>query len=451
MIFNLLKEKFDFVQKNDLIKTAKNLSNKDNIDIKVTNEENKTRIEYNLKISNNSSSNPNFSVDSEDFNLIKDLPEDKNENPFKFSNNNNLNNNNLDNKKNNNPFKPEVKNEKESLLTFGMKNIQENKNQIQIQINNDIVNLNNPYLNCNRKSCQFLISIKTGGKLIKIFDPTLKKIFSYELKSSMFKDSSISLENFNVNSRFINLGSSILITGGITLGSIPVCSSFLLTITKNSNQLDFYDKFFNISIIAYSPIKEARERHCMLDIHDKNKVLVCSGFLKNSVEITNLNTGSWKTLNNLTEVRANATPAYVNNRYAWIFGGFKIAEGKGVYTNSAEVLDLNDENSKWKFIDFETKFKHNIKFNAAGVINYSTDKLLLCGGYNGKVYINEVYCVEFSEMNLVAFDKTKLVMPDELIFFHGSFERCLGSAVNFDYKNELNVYNPLTKEFKIYK
>ncbi len=76
---------------------------------------------------------------------------------------------------------------------------------------------------------------------------------------------------------------------------------------------------------------------------------------------------------------------------------------------------------------------------------------MLCGGYNGKVYLKDVYCVEHDEDKIEVFEKTKLQLADELVFFHSGFVRCGGSAVNFDYKMDLNIYNPLTKEFKLYK
>ncbi len=152
------------------------------------------------------------------------------------------------------------------------------------------------------------------------------------------------MDDFLNNCKYVNLCFSVLITGGL-VNACSVPNSYLLIVNRNPLASVGADNSIQITIIPYSSMNDARERHCMINLPNRSKVLVCSGFLKKSVEIVDMRTGTWASLGCLSEIRANATGAYINNRYAYIFGGFKLENSKGIYNNNCEVLDLYNEQS----------------------------------------------------------------------------------------------------------
>lgn len=320
-------------------------------------------------------------------------------------------------------------------------------NQIHIINERDIADT--PILKSNSFACEYFIAIKPKSKQIKIFDSKNKKIYNYELNNLMFNESESFLTEFLANCRFVNLGCSALVSGGL-VNTTQVATNYLILVSRNRGIHPDNENCLSISIFPYSPMNETRERHCLIYAHDKKKILACSGCLNNTVEIANIQTGDWKSIQSLREMRANASGAYVNNRYIYIFGGFKLNNGTGFYINSAEILDLNNENSNWKFVDFDNKFTNSIKITAAGVLNYSNEKILLCGGYNGQAYMTEVYCVEYKDDNIEKYEKTRLNLNEEVVFFNSAFVRCGGSFVNVDHKIDFHIYDPLRKEFQIY-
>jgi len=440
-IYATLKHSFDTLEKIDIIKFSKNPSFNNNMNRSSMPSKNKNDLNE-AKFANTASNSEKLDSSGRSFtnNITKDGDERKEfeqKNVFnRAANQKPQNNITLDGDNNSN-------NKTNQSLA--------NNSIISILSENDSINTAFSNAIGNSFAYEFFIGIKPGFKNIKVFDPKAQRIFNFELSRSMFNDKSVKMDDFFNNCRYVNLGFSVLITGGLA-NSCSVPNSYLLIVNRNQLASIGADNSIQITIIPYSSMNDARERHCMINLPNRSKVLVCSGFLKKSVEIVDMRTGTWASLGGLSEIRANATGAYINNKYAYIFGGFKLENSKGIYNNNCEVLDLNNEQSVWKLIDFENKFSNNnIKITAAGVLNYSNEKVLLCGGYNGTVYLKEVYCVEHNDNNLDVFDKTKLQLAEELIFFHSAFVKCGGSAVNFDYKMDLNVYNPLTKEFKLYK
>ena len=428
-IFNCLREKYDYVQKCDLVKASKiiasgyddfNIKNKSSFEKAEENfKRNNSYIEFNNMNHNNFANNP-FN-NNEKFTVI---PDEDSKNIKEQGANNNNNNNNT----------PGADGNQQAFNFLKEKDILQTGFATQ-----------NPF------SYEFVMAIKPNSKTIKLYDQELNTPISFELENNMFQDSNCVIQKFPTHCKFVNLGFSLLITGGITDELVSISNCFLLMITKKNPNLSNKENF-EISIMPYSTMLECRERHCLINLYDKNKVFACCGFAKNTAEITSLDSGEWKKVDSLRESRANASIAYTDNRFVWVFGGFKLIEGSknGVYLNSAEVFDSSNENSKWNYIDF-SKFDNCVKITAAGIINFNKGKILLCGGYDGNLYLKDVYCVEYAADRIEKFEKTKLTLANENIYFHSNFVKCGGYGVNFDYKMDLNQYNPLTREFKVLK
>jgi len=399
--FNYLKEKYDYLQKTDvqnLLKSKKNFH--DDFDI----------------------------IQKTDFEKIEDF---SNNNLKSFIEMNSLSNKlNFDNFRNFNAHKKEYNIDNTS-------NFLKDKNIFKSESNH-----------INDFKYEFLIGIQPNQNQIKIFETGCLKPITFHLDVLMFQDPRWTFDKFPNHCKFVNLGFSILVTGGLSTDSVAISSCFLIVLSKQ-NPHSFLKNNYDISISPYSCMLQARDRHCLIYLQDKNKILACCGFSKNSAEITSIETGEWKKIESLNENRANASSAYVDNRYVWIFGGYKLKHDNiGVYLNSAEVFDSNDKDSKWNLIDFD-KFCNSIKFTAAGVIYTNEKKILLCGGYDGSIYLKDIYCLDYCENQILSYEKSQLFLPNETIFFHSNFINSGQYALNYDYKLDLYIFNPVTQEFKI--
>jgi hypothetical protein len=246
---------------------------------------------------------------------------------------------------------------------------------------------NNPYLSENTYTYDIFLTLKPKSDNLIIYNGKTTEFLSIQIKPEHFQDRSSMFTTLPDNCRFINIHSSILITGGYINRQVTRACYILFVSPKN-------DGLYEINIIPYTPMQNPRERHNMIHLHDRKEILVCSGFFNQTAEITNLDHGTWRSLPQMHSVRANATIAYCNKKNVFVFGGFRINEKQtGEYVNSCEVLDLNNLKVGWKLINFDN-FKLTMRMSAMGVVNYSENSLLLCGGFDGSTYKSEVNKIE---------------------------------------------------------
>jgi hypothetical protein len=134
-----------------------------------------------------------------------------------------------------------------------------------------------------------------------------------------------------------------LITGGYKERQSSANCYLMLFSQNKSND-------FNLDIMNYPNMIEARERHNIIYLKDRESILVCSGFFNQNAEISSMNDQKWKSLPKMNEVRANASLVYQNKRFIYCYSGFKINEVRvGQYLNSVDILDLNNPNSaQWE-------------------------------------------------------------------------------------------------------
>jgi hypothetical protein len=300
----------------------------------------------------------------------------------------------------------------------------------------------NPYFVENTYNYELFISIKQKTDNIFIYNGKTTEFHTFSIKPENFQDKSTAFNTIPDNCRFVNIHSSILITGGYVNKQVSKLAYLLVVYPKDSQ--------YEINIIPYANMLSVRERHNMINLYDRKQILVCSGFFNNSAEITNLDHGSWKPLPNMNSVRANATIAYVNKKNVFVFGGFRINEKQvGEYQNSCEVINLDDNNAGWKLIKFD-HHNLNMRLSAMGVINYSENTLLLCGGFDGTTYRSDIYKLDLKDIEIVNYEKTNMVLPGNLIFIHNNFVRIGDTAFNYDLQNNLFAFNPETNSFKMH-
>jgi hypothetical protein len=298
-----------------------------------------------------------------------------------------------------------------------------------------------------------LIGIKPKSDELIIYDPRHHGFVSIKLNKSFFQDQSSTFTSFPENSKYVNLGFSILLSGGYQNRKVTN-NCYLIVVTRKENfnyQFNPSDAF-DVSIIPYANMLEQRERHNLIYLYDRNMVLTCSGFFSSTAEITDINSGIWKQLPKMNDVRANATITYVNKRYVWVFGGFKINEKQvGVYQNTCEVLDLNDLHAGWSLYNFD-KMNINFKLSAMGVVNYNENSILLCGGYDGTTYRKDVHHIR-TDGRVIAEVNTnrKNCLPGNYIFLHSNFVRIDNLDYNYDLNMNVIIFDPNEEIFDVRK
>jgi len=317
----------------------------------------------------------------------------------------------------------------------------------EVKISND--NMSNDKLSLFRRfnsEYELMISLKQKSSELVIFDTKTKVFKQVKINNSNFIDTSNAFTTFPDNSRYVNLGTSILITGGYKdRQSTSFC--YLMLFSKKNTQSNEYE----INIMSYPNMIEARERHNVIHLKDKDSVLVCSGFFNQNAEITNMNNNTWKSLPKLNDIRANAALSYINQRYIYCFSGFKINDVKvGQYLNSVDILDLNDTSKGWTLVNFDN-MNINLKLCAMGIINLTETSMLLCGGYDGSQYKNDVYKVDTKENGIAKVERIESTLPGNYIFIHNAFMRSENLSYNYDLQLNLISYNPMSTEnqFKV--
>ena len=278
---------------------------------------------------------------------------------------------------------------------------------------------------------EFFMFLKLKSNVLLIYDP-ISGFKIIKVSKNNFQNPSESFINFPDNSKYVNLGSSVLLTGGYINRQLTN-SCFLMIVGKIKDSNDY-----ELSIMPYGRMIQARERHNIIYLPDKKTVLVCSGFFNKGSEYSEINMSEWKNAGEMNEVRGNATISYINNRYVYVIGGYKILEDKnGYYHGDCEYLDFNNLNYGWRQINFANM---SIQLSAMGVIPVSNNHFLLCGGYDGQQYKREVYKVDCSNPNNVSIDKMNILLPGSYIFLHNTFIKIgeyyynielNGSAINF--------------------
>jgi hypothetical protein len=185
--------------------------------------------------------------------------------------------------------------------------------------------LSDPFSNGNDKafSYEYYIAIKNKSNDLIIFEPG-KGFTQIKIGPSNFQDKNDTFETIPDSSRHVNLGSSILLTGGVDSKRQRLNNAYLFTIGPSNYENEKYE----VNILPYGKMTEGRERHNIIFLHDKNLVFICSGFFSESSEFTNINESIWKSSGKMNEIRSNSTLAYVNKRFIISIGGYKPSKDK---------------------------------------------------------------------------------------------------------------------------
>ena len=300
------------------------------------------------------------------------------------------------------------------------------------------------YYTENQVVYSFLIAAKPKSDELLIFTQTLE-VKSVRVQKRFFVDQNNTFTLFPENSKYVNIGKHLLLTGGY-LNKVLSTNCYIISVI---------DSNYNISISNFPKMLEGRERHNILFLPKSNNVIVCSGFFNRNAEIISVaNSTNWEHLPSMNEIRANATMALVDHKFVFCLGGFNINAGVGYYHNSVEFIDLASISRGWNCVSFED-FDVNVQLSAMGVISIASNAILLCGGYDGKSYRSEVLKLELTKgkdenINL-ACTHTNISLPGNFIFLHNAFVRLNDETYNFDLGCNFISFNSKKNLFKVFK
>ena len=421
--------------------------------------------------------NNNNNNNNSDFNLMNNQKQINNYNNYNnnlenngnnfYNNNNNNNNNNYMN--NQLPLQPYNNNNNNNnnnniqdvpycssniggvmLNPFGNSENNNNNNNNMMMNNNNNQNLFNQNLSNTSKEFNFenlydyeiFISIRPKSNELIIFNPE-NGFSSVKINMQNFQNQSDFFQTFPDNAKYVNLSSSILLTGGYINKQLSR-NCYLFVLGKMPNNPNQYE----VNIMSYGKMIEARERHNIVYLPGRNIVLVCSGFFNKGSEYTNINQGEWKSAGQMNDIRGNATITYVNERYVYVIGGYKVPEKQhnGVYLGNCEYLDFDNLGAGWNLINFGD---NNLKLSAMGVLPIGTNNFFLCGGFDGQHYKKEMYRVNCNDKDNLVIEKSNLTLPYCYIFLHNNFLKIGNYSVNLELSSKAVIFDYYKLSFNV--
>ena len=289
---------------------------------------------------------------------------------------------------------------------------------------------------------KILIYLKIHSNILIVFYPNTEMKY-LKITKNNFEIPSESFNTFPDNSKYVNIGNSIVLTGGF-INRYLIKSCYLIVVNKIENNEEEYE----IKIKPFGKMKNARERHNIIYLPDKKIILVCSGFYNKGSEYTEINNVEWKNIGEMNEERGNATIAYINQRYIFVIGGFKVLENKigknnGFYHGNYEYLDFNNLNNGWTQREFTNI---SIQMSVMGVIHINNNELILCGGFDGQQKRN-VYKLNCSDVNSVNVEIMDITLPKNCIFVHNNFIQIQNDFYNLDLNGYYVKFSPEKMEF----
>ena len=336
----------------------------------------------------------------------------------------------------------EVKEKNENLFEY--KNLENNKSQLKIDNNikgerSDIIIFPHEKPLSTIEQIKEQISNQFNYEtLIYLIDD---KVICYNEKDGLF---SLKLEYNDLNkvpdkSRFVNLGQSVLLTGGMSKDMKPLLKCYLIGIIENDSS---ERPKYSINISPYGDFKIGRERHNLIYLPNKNYVVACGGFLSKYCECSDIYKGNWETMPSMNKSRGNASMAYINNRYIYIMGGFELSydSPKGNYLNDIEYFDINNFGNGWTNINFSNPYGYNLSLTALGVVPITKNIFLICGGFDGKEYKNTVYKIDCSDIQNPLVEESNF-LTTRTIFTHNMFCKINKGYYNYDFEGQIYVFD----------
>ena len=152
----------------------------------------------------------------------------------------------------------------------------------------------------------------------------------------------------------------------------------------------------------------------------------------------------------LQKARGNAAMAYINERYIYILGGFELSKEniKGTYLNDIEYFDITNFEKGWTTINYVNNKDYNMSLTALGVIPIYKNCFLICGGYDGEDYKNNVYKINCINHEYPLIEET-VPLDNKNIFIHNLFCKNKNFYYNYSFYGEIISFDWQNWKFKV--
>jgi hypothetical protein len=247
------------------------------------------------------------------------------------------------------------------------------------------------YKNRNNKLKEYVKPI-VGTNEIMIYDSTQDK--SIKIKVNLNKEKH-GYEKFPSGCRHLYIEGKLYICGGVDPVSYPINTTLVYqpvnnTITKIDNMLN------------------PHSYHNMEYLDNYDCFVVVGGENNRSVELFDIFTQKWSKLPELSIPRANINiyfDEFTSELYA-LFGALgNYSEKKNIYSETIEVLELNDISSGWCKIDYYKGSSFDIRQENVSTLPFTRTKLLIYGGKSSRENENLFGIYLIDKMELIKADK----------------------------------------------
>jgi len=252
-----------------------------------------------------------------------------------------------------------------------------------------------------------------GTNYVQFFEPATNKITRVQIP--LIKEIH-GYSTFPDGCRHILIDQFLYITGGSDNCGYPINIVLMLNIeigelTRISNLNDNH---------AYHSIEYLENYDCLI---------IIGGEHSTSCEIMDLDSRKWTKLPSLNYPRANCN-IYYNSITSDLFALFGIEGGmnddKIKYTDTIEVLELNDIIAGWMKVDYYKTVGFDLKNNYCVTLPFTRDKLLVFGGSTGRsiekrifalfdMIKNEIIKVDEKTMDIIKLEESKIKSFDKAL------------------------------------
>lgn len=205
---------------------------------------------------------------------------------------------------------------------------------------------------------------------------------------------------------------------------------FVLT-GKQHNQFFYYDFDYN-EMFMLTETKFSHFCGNLIYIKEVNSIYLIGGFNSKKCEVyrnddlfynnrsleVNYNKNIWCSIPDLIVQRQEASCAVINN-YLYIF--FGLNNKLKANNQNVERIDFT-QNEKWELIKLKMGkgiIKESISLSCNGILPFENERILLCGGYDGKGYKDSIFnFMEKEEKN-----KSSIIEDKEKVFLFDGFAR----------------------------
>ena len=249
-----------------------------------------------------------------------------------------------------------------------------------------------------------------GSNQIQLFSPINQKMVK---KITTLNKDEHGYNLFPEGCRHILVEDNLYIVGGVNHVRLPI--SIVLVYNIVSGELK-----------RLPDLNTTHSYHSLEYLENYDSLICIGGENSSSCEIMNLESKKWYKLPNLNIPRANCN-IYFNNITGEIYVLFGIvgvlSEKTNNYSDSIEVLLLNDLSQGWLKVDYYKTPGLNLKVNYCMTIPFTRNQLLIYGGSNMRSFRQNIFAlfhmlksecikVDTQTMELIKLDEKKSRLVD---------------------------------------